>query len=485
MEISGYQVFNRVGAGATSEVFRAKCLDYDREVALKCFSQIVCTDEDMLRRLELEAVTLEALNDPNIVKLYRSFHDGNHWGLELEYIDGNSLDEWRQLNKSELIQPKLYILTEILKGLSSAHLKGIIHRDLKPENILISNTGDVKLTDFGLAKTLTSATITKSGLLIGSLAYMPPEVLDLSQANKKSDIYSFGVIAYELLAGKLPFESQSPQALIREITSEQARDLNLVAPLISKKISNIVMSCLAKNPKDRPESTFHIYAEIMSELAESSIASYVKELVKIPFETTLYSQALTDYYQEIEGEVKDLEKLEDALFIHAKLKALYNQSQLIHKVESFILGLKNQKERNRRPFYFVILFISLIYTAGFIFMQGQPSPTKEQLAAVPKLTPAIPLKVKPKQIITKKKIAKKKVTSPAAVVEFGFINFEIPKDISVFVDGIAVPKASLNKYKLRPGEHNVRFVKKGFDPISGKVFVTVNKTSIVRIGEGQ
>lgn len=493
MEISGYKIEKLLGVGATSEVFLAQRDSDKKYVALKRFSPIVANDPEVKERLEQEVKTLSQLNDPNIVNLLDVFDDQNTWGIELEYVDGLDIKKWNDQISFDLIEPKLWIIANIAKALGTAHSKGIIHRDLKPENVLVSNDGDVKLTDFGLAKTLTSTTLTRTGVLVGSLAYMPPEVLNLSDSSHLSDIYSLGVIAYLLLTGNLPHKAESPQGLIKQICQDTIilpRDEN---SLIPKKISTLIASCLDVSPQKRPQSVWHIHAEIMLVLMNSELLHLCPSLVKTPVNPSILGEALI---------IKKNKLLESATDkdMETKLEAIGSLQILFPELEELpglVAGISAAPEKNsnkkRKGMLLLLLFFFVISALSYTYYQEQQKTQrefakKEELLRIEeakklnsKLTTDKVVRVKP----SKKAVPKKVKSKPRPVLnqrKFGFISFEIPKDVKAFVDGIEVPEKSLNKFRVSPGDKELRLVKEGYPPIIGKVTVQINETSIIRAG---
>ena len=204
MEQGQFEIIQSLGSGATAEVFKARNKETDSFVALKSFLNFVCQDTESLKRLRDEVQILKTFDHPNVVKMYGEHMLDSQLCLELELVEGHHLRDWMSMTRNPLIEVDLWILVQVARGLGAVHERGIIHRDLKPENILISHEGDVKLSDFGLAKELNRLTMTRLGLLVGSLGYMAPEVTEGEKSCIKSDLFSFGAIAYELLSGQPP-----------------------------------------------------------------------------------------------------------------------------------------------------------------------------------------------------------------------------------------------------------------------------------------
>ena len=205
-----YRLGARLGIGGMSEVWAADDVELGRRVALK----LLARDADPAR-FEREAQAVAALAHPNICRLYDYGEDDGRPFMVLEYLDGGTLED-------RLVQGEPFpndeterIARELAAGLAHAHARGLVHRDLKPANVLFDGEGVAKIADFGIARLIGSGTLTETGTLLGTAAYISPEQAQGLPATAASDVYSFGVILYRLLAGRLPFESESPMELAR------------------------------------------------------------------------------------------------------------------------------------------------------------------------------------------------------------------------------------------------------------------------------
>lgn len=483
MEIQGYQVHRRLGVGATSEVLAATRLDNGRQVALKRFNPLIAYDPEMRQRLELEAQTLETLIHPNIVALNGIFQDGDTWGLELEMVDGNSLPDWQSKHATQLLEPRLWVLAQIAQALAAAHSQGIIHRDLKPENVLVADSGAVKLTDFGLARTLTRATITRSGVLLGSLAFMPPEVLRLEDATAQSDIYSFGVIAYQLLTGVLPYDAESPQGIIKQIGEGKMSEPQLKAPLVSARMNNLIMSCLAKLPHERPASAWHVQAEIMQELLESGLLQLAPQLVVTPMSHTFLAQALTTKHRSL---IKTCETaVDNAQRIPAinALRTLFPDSEELPRLLALLATPHDERSESKKRLAWLVLILIFIGASAYALWPRAVSetlPVTIALAPAPVVAPVVTPTPQAPPLVAAAPVPK---ATPKRLNPIGHIRFEVPDDIKVLVDGTEVPKHSLNRWRVSPGTHRLRMIREGYSPIEGEVHVKENDVSVVRIGE--
>ena len=263
--ISHYRILNKLGAGGMGEVYRARDERLGRDVAIKLLPADFARDEDRMRRFEQEARATSALNHPNILTVYDvGNHDSSPF-IVAELLEGEELRE--RLNE-RAIPPRKAIeyAKQIIAGLSAAHERGIVHRDLKPENIFVTTDDRVKILDFGLAKikpaaladgmntdVATQKPLTNPGAIMGTVGYMSPEQVRGAAADHRSDIFSFGVILYEMLTGRKPFAGDSVVELLNAILKDDAPELNGDAARISPALDRIMRRCLEK----RPEHRFH------------------------------------------------------------------------------------------------------------------------------------------------------------------------------------------------------------------------------------
>jgi len=262
--IGHYRVLEKIGSGAMGEVFRARDERLGRDVALKLIRPASSDNPDHLRRFELEARAAAALNHPNIVAIYDvGFNDGSPY-IVCELLEGKTL---RKLLAEGALPARLAVdySLQIVQGLIAAHDRRIVHRDLKPENLFVTSDGRVKILDFGVAK-LQSApedsgrsveeltTVTKSGAVIGTVAYMSPEQLRSKPVDHRSDIFSVGAILYEMLAGRRAFRGETEVDTITAVLKEDPPEINLEQASVPESVLQIVRHCLEKEPENRFQS---------------------------------------------------------------------------------------------------------------------------------------------------------------------------------------------------------------------------------------
>ncbi len=263
--LGAYEIHAPLGKGGMGEVYRAHDTRLNRDVAIKILSAEFAQDADRLRRFEQEAHATSALNHPNILTIYDfGTHEGNPY-LVMELLEGEELRA--QINNSALpVRKAIDYAQQIANGLAAAHEKGVVHRDLKPENLFVTKDGRVKILDFGLAKlrpprnaaagseVATQKQITDPGTVMGTVAYMSPEQVRGQDLEQRSDIFSFGLILYEMLAGQRAFTGESQAEVMAAIAKEEPRDLGELNNKVSPQLEKIVRHCLEKKPEMRFQS---------------------------------------------------------------------------------------------------------------------------------------------------------------------------------------------------------------------------------------
>ncbi|GGN95970.1 Stk1 family PASTA domain-containing Ser/Thr kinase [Saccharibacillus kuerlensis] len=276
-----YEIQERVGGGGMALVYKALDLLLNRFVAVKVLRQQFMHDEEFIRRFRREAQSAASLSHPNIVSIYDVGQEGEVQYIVMEYIEGQDLDEVIKERAPLPTDEAVRIASQICDALDHAHSNQIIHRDIKPHNILIGRGGRVKVTDFGIARAVTSTTITQTGSVVGSVHYFSPEHAKGVTAGEKSDLYSLGIVLYQMLTGALPYEGESPISVALKHLQDEFEEPRKLNPMIPQSVENIIVKAMRKNPSERYVSA----AEMQSDLDTCLLPSRRNEQ-KIDFDET-------------------------------------------------------------------------------------------------------------------------------------------------------------------------------------------------------
>ncbi|HOB26151.1 MAG TPA: Stk1 family PASTA domain-containing Ser/Thr kinase [Bacilli bacterium] len=246
-----YQIIKTIGEGGMANVYLAYDTILDRNVAVKVLRGDLATDEKFVRRFQREALSASSLSHPNIVEVYDVGEDNGSYYIVMEYIEGKQLKQLLKKRGKLTLTEVVDIMLQVTDGMSAAHDSYIIHRDIKPQNIMILENGLIKITDFGIAMALNSTQLTQTNSVMGSVHYLPPEQASGKGATIQSDIYSMGILMYELLTGELPFRGDNAVEIALKQIKEPLPDITTKLPNIPQSIANIIMKATAKNPKNR------------------------------------------------------------------------------------------------------------------------------------------------------------------------------------------------------------------------------------------
>ena len=261
-----YQIIRLIGEGGMANVYLAHDIILDRMVAVKILRGDLSDDEKFVRRFQREAIAASSLTHPNIVGMYDVGEDNGDYFIVMEYIDGKTLKSLIKKRGALTLPEVMDIITQLLDGVKCAHDSYIIHRDIKPQNVLILDDGTVKITDFGIATALNNNELTQTNSVMGSVHYLPPEQANGKNSTVKSDIYSIGIMMYELLTGKLPFKGDNAVEIAIKQMREEIPSVCLINPEIPQSIENIILKACAKNPKNRYDSVAEMQEDLKTAL---------------------------------------------------------------------------------------------------------------------------------------------------------------------------------------------------------------------------
>lgn len=263
-----YEVLKGIGEGGMSKVYLAHDIILDRDVAIKVLNYDFVNEQDMKKRFQREALSATSLTHPHIVNIFDVGEDGEMHYLVMEYIEGQTLKRYIQTNGPMRPAEAVDIMKQLVSAIANAHHNGIIHRDIKPQNILMDDENNVKITDFGIAMALSATSHTKTNSVIGTVHYLSPEQARGGMATKKSDIYSLGIVFYELLTGKLPFSAETAVAIALKHLQEETPSVRLKHPEIPQSVENVILKATAKDAAYRYQSADEMYEDLLTVLSE-------------------------------------------------------------------------------------------------------------------------------------------------------------------------------------------------------------------------
>jgi serine/threonine-protein kinase len=263
-----YQILRTIGEGGMANVYLAHDLILDRDVAVKILRGDLADDEKFVRRFQREAISASSLSHPNIVEMYDVGEDNGKYYIVMEYVEGKTLKSLIKKRGSLTLPEVIDIMTQLTSAIACAHDSNIIHRDIKPQNVLIKEDGLVKITDFGIAMALNSNELTQTNSVMGSVHYLPPEQANGKGSTVKSDIYSLGIVMFELLTGQLPFKGDNAVEIAIKQMKNQIPSVCNINSLIPQSVENIIIKACAKNPKNRYNNVIEMYNDIQTCLDE-------------------------------------------------------------------------------------------------------------------------------------------------------------------------------------------------------------------------
>ena len=249
--ISNFKIIKKLGEGGMGVVYKAEDIKLERPVAIKFLPREIAAQDDVKQRFKIEARAAAALNHPNIGTIHQIEEVDEKMFIVMEYVDGQELRQLVRMQGTIQIDDAINYAIQIAEGLQAAHKKGVIHRDIKGANIMLTENGQIKIMDFGLAKLSGQSQITKEGLSVGTMAYMSPEQAQGRTVDQRTDIWSFGVVFYEMLTGQVPFRGDYEQAILYSIINEELEPIPDLQGGGDQGLQQLVSKALAKDPEDR------------------------------------------------------------------------------------------------------------------------------------------------------------------------------------------------------------------------------------------
>lgn len=421
-----YEILEKIGEGGMATVYKARCNILKRYVAVKVLREEYTTDEEFIKRFNTEAQAAASLTHPNIVSIFDVGHEDNVYYIVMELVQGKTLKEI--INEDGVLPWKwsINIAIQVASALETAHKNNIVHRDIKPHNIIITEDGIAKVTDFGIAKAVSNSTITAFGTTIGSVHYFSPEHARGGYTDAKSDIYSLGVVMYEMLTGRVPFDADTPVSIALKHMQEKPIEPMKLNPSIPLAINKIIMKAMEKEPSLRYQSATEMLKDLSMALKDPE-----GEFVKSNAETLQYTQRVPVLGEEPQAEVKSKNK-------KGKLAIYFEKHPTAKKVWITVIA---------------ILLVILIPIAGFFGVQAV-------------LKAGLPKDVKLPNFVgqtieeAKATLGKEKLTLETEEVYNDEI--EIGKIISQdppFSEGATVKENTIVKVKISKGPEIVKMIK--------------------------
>ena len=310
-----YEVIRSIGEGGMANVYLGYDTILDRNVAIKVLRGDLSNDEKFVRRFQREALSASSLAHPNIVEMYDVGEDDGTYYIVMEFVDGKTLKQLLKKRGTLTLSEAIDIMSQLTDGMAHAHDSYIIHRDLKPQNIMIKDDGQIKITDFGIAMALNSTQLTQTNSVMGSVHYLPPEQASGKGCTIKSDIYSMGIIFYELLTGNLPFRGDNAVEIALKHMREPLPSVRDEYPAIPQSIENIIRKATAKNPKNRYESARSMHEDLLTALDDERMDEEVYQY-QYPENENEGKKGRKNINEEDDDEIQDEElvdnKMEDA-----------------------------------------------------------------------------------------------------------------------------------------------------------------------------
>ncbi|MGP4040346.1 Stk1 family PASTA domain-containing Ser/Thr kinase [Gracilibacillus sp. D59] len=261
-----YEIIKLIGGGGMANVYLGNDTILERQVAIKVLRLEYANDEEFITRFHREAQAATSLSHPNIVNIYDVGEENQIYYMVMEYVDGMTLKQYIQLHAPIEVEEVIEIMTQITSAISHAHENGLIHRDIKPQNILIDPYGQIKVTDFGIAIALSATALTQTNSMLGSVHYLSPEQARGGKANRKSDIYSIGIVLFELLTGQLPFSGQSAVSIALKHLQSETPSVKEFNPRVPQSVENIVLKSTAKDPFHRYQEVYEMEVDLTNAL---------------------------------------------------------------------------------------------------------------------------------------------------------------------------------------------------------------------------
>ncbi len=381
-----YQVIKKIGSGGMAIVYLAKDLSLDRNVAIKVLRDEYTEDSTFRRHFQKEAVAIAKLSHNNIVGIYDILTDDETMCLVMEYVEGETLKD--KINRDGAIpwQRAVKYAIQIANGLSYAHANQIIHKDVKSQNILIDKFDNVKITDFGISQMMNNTTITHNKGVLGSAHYFSPEQARGEKLSYQTDIYSFGIVLYEMLVGELPFTADNPVSVALKHIQEPPKSVHSIIHDVPESLSFIVSKCLEKKPENRFASMQAVSRALSSITADNQLKNQassgktIKTAAIASGAGTAAAKAMQEKNADKTGHSEEENSAKKILHQEKQIKNFKNPKKKIVPIKaSGASGNKksNQKKRKKRTNFLFLAIIVVLVLAATLFVAQKIAPPSE------------------------------------------------------------------------------------------------------------
>ncbi len=360
-----YQIIKTIGEGGMANVYLAYDTILDRNVAVKVLRGDLATDEKFVRRFQREALSASSLSHPNIVEVYDVGEDNGSYYIVMEYIEGKHLKQLLKKRGSLTLTEVVDIMLQVTDGMSAAHDSYIIHRDIKPQNIMILENGLIKITDFGIAMALNSTQLTQTNSVMGSVHYLPPEQASGKGATIQSDVYSMGILMYELLTGELPFRGDNAVEIALKHIKEPFPSVREKVNNIPQSIENIIMKSTAKNVKNRYADAKEMHDDLKTALSDSRAGEprYVFEYPEDEAETSKKKREMERELSKNKEE-KEPEIIKKEIIKPKKEKKTKVESKDDDEIKAKKITEKDLKRKENK----LLLILAIIFTGLIVII---------------------------------------------------------------------------------------------------------------------
>ena len=362
-----YEIIKNIGEGGMANVYLAQDTILDRKVAVKVLRGDLASDDKFIRRFQREALSVSNLSHPNIVEVYDvGEEEGSHY-IVMEYIEGKTLKQLLKKRESLTLTEVIDIMTQLTDGISHAHESYIIHRDIKPQNIMIEDDGRIKITDFGIAMALNATQLTQTNSVMGSVHYLSPEQASGKGATVKSDIYSLGILMYELLTGNVPFKGDNAVEIALKHMKDKIPSIRKQDPSIPQSVENIILKACAKNPRNRYDTAKEMHEDLVHCLDEehANDKKIVFEYPENDLDSTTPVPTVTTKKKIAKPENEKEKEIEDTEELVKEIKAEDLEGDEEDEDEEFF---EEPKRKNTLITILAIFFLLLLITGAIFWL---------------------------------------------------------------------------------------------------------------------